>query len=422
MVLEPRRTGQIDETQAGARRHRDHMTRVADATAETTSQPGQDHAAASSGGSVRLSSVEKRYGDFVALSDFDLEIRAGEFLSVLGPSGSGKTTTLRIIGGFVRPDAGRVELSGQDVTHLPANKRDVNTVFQSYALFPHMSVEANVGYGLKVRRVPRAERTARVKEALRLVQLEDFVRRRPSQLSGGMQQRVALARAIANRPRVLLLDEPLGALDRKLREDMQIELRQLQATLGLTFVYVTHDQEEALAMSDRVVVMRDGRIQQIGTPTAVYDDPVSLWVAGFVGASNRLPGVVRSRGERLEIDTDVTRIVAARFDPGLAERDAAVAVVRPEDIVVHADEPDRPTNRVAVEVSETLPVGGQVRCIAHTAGGLQLIAHRPRSIALDQPIDPGSHAYFTWEPEAVRAYTPEPKSTGAPASAAEVGP
>jgi spermidine/putrescine transport system ATP-binding protein len=396
------------------------MIRVAETTADPASQHGS--AVAGVGGSVRLSSVEKRYGDFVALSDFNLEIRAGEFLSVLGPSGSGKTTTLRIIGGFVWPDAGRVELSGQDVTHLPANKRDVNTVFQSYALFPHMSVEANVGYGLKVRRVARAERVERVKEALRLVQLEDSGRRRPSQLSGGMQQRVALARAIANRPRVLLLDEPLGALDRKLREDMQIELRQLQATLGLTFVYVTHDQEEALAMSDRVVVMRGGRIQQIGTPTEVYDDPVSLWVAGFVGASNRLPGVVRGSGERLEIDTDVTRIVAGRFDGGLRERDPAVAVVRPEDIVVREDEPDGSINCVAVEISETLPVGGQVRCIAHTAGGLQLVAHRSRGMALDRPIDPGMRAFFTWEPEAVRAYAPEQNPADVSAPAAEAGP
>jgi spermidine/putrescine ABC transporter ATP-binding subunit len=396
------------------------MTRVADATAGPISGQGQDHSAADAGGSVRLSSVEKRYGDFVALSGINLRIEAGEFLSVLGPSGSGKTTTLRIIGGFVRPDAGRVELSGRDVTHVPANRRDVNTVFQSYALFPHMTVEANVGYGLKVRRVPRAERVARVKEALHLVQLEDSARRRPSQLSGGMQQRVALARAIANRPSVLLLDEPLGALDRKLREDMQIELRQLQATLGLTFVYVTHDQEEALAMSDRVVVMRAGRIQQIGTPTEVYDDPVSLWVAGFVGASNRLRGVVRTRGGALELDSDVTRIVAERFDSSLSEGDAAIAVVRPEDIVVLADDPGSTTNRVEVEVSENLPVGGQVRCIAHTAGGLQLVAHRSRAIALERPIQAGSRAYFTWDPAAVRGYAPEPGAADPAAAETEV--
>ena len=355
-------------------------------------------------GSVRLESVSKRYGEFVALADLDLEIRPGEFLSILGPSGSGKTTTLRIIGGFVHPDKGRVELSGRDVTDLAPNKRDVNTVFQSYALFPHMSVEANVGYGLKVRRVPRAERRRRVDEALTLVRLEGAASRRPNQLSGGMQQRVALARAIANRPNVLLLDEPLGALDRKLREDMQVELRQLQAKLGVTFVYVTHDQEEALAMSDRVVIMRAGRVQQVGSPATVYDEPISLWVAGFVGASNHLRGVVRDLGQQLELVADVARIVASRFDRDLVRGTAAVAVVRPEDIEVDTDAAGTGPNRVRVQIDENLPVGGHVRCVAHTAGGLQLVAHRPRSVAIARPVVPHTEAWFRWPADAVRVY------------------
>jgi spermidine/putrescine transport system ATP-binding protein len=353
---------------------------------------------------VRLVEVQKRYGEFVAVANMDLEVRPAEFLSILGPSGSGKTTTLRVIGGFVRPDRGRVEIAGRDVTDQPPNRRDVNTVFQSYALFPHMTVESNVGYGLKVRRVPRSERRERVLEALRLVRLEDVSRLKPSQLSGGMQQRVALARAIANRPSVLLLDEPLGALDRKLREDMQVELRQLQTSLGVTFIYVTHDQEEALAMSDRVVVMRGGHIEQIGSPATVYDDPSSLWVAGFVGASNRLRGTVRAVGQQLELETDVARVMAHRFDRGLAPGVDAVAVVRPEDLEVDPVGPLDGANRVRVWVEEVLPVGGYLRCIARTAGGVQLVAQLPRAAAAAESTTPRTETWFTWSVDAVRVY------------------
>ena len=286
-------------------RTRSHLAAI------TAAQPA---AAVSSTGSrpavpaVRLAGVVKQFGNdeqgrrvtkfaagragegIVAVAGIDLEILDGEFFSMLGPSGSGKTTTLRMIAGFERPTAGRILLHGQDVTELPPFERDVNTVFQDYALFPHMTVGENVAYGLMVRKVPRADRDARVGEALRMVRLEGYERRRPGQLSGGQRQRVALARALVNRPRVLLLDEPLGALDLKLREEMQIELKGIQQEVGITFIYVTHDQQEALTMSDRLAVFNRGRIEQVGTPADVYERPATRFVAGFVGTSNLLTG------------------------------------------------------------------------------------------------------------------------------------
>ena len=260
---------------------------------------------------VVLSGIRKTYGDVVAVDSIDLEIARGEFFTMLGPSGSGKTTTLRVIAGFERPDAGRVRLGGVDVTNRPPYDRDVNTVFQDYALFPHMSVGDNVEYGLRVKGVKRAERRRRAGEALALVRLEGFRDRKPVQLSGGQRQRVALARAIVNRPQVLLLDEPLGALDLKLRQEMQIELKRIQrevSDIGITFVYVTHDQEEALTMSDRLAVFNEGRIEQIGAPAEVYERPATEFVAGFVGVSNVL------------------------------ERNGKTFTVRPEKIRMHFDE------------------------------------------------------------------------------------
>jgi putative spermidine/putrescine transport system ATP-binding protein len=251
-------------------------------------EPAPDVAAASV--AVRLEAVEKRFGDVAAVDGIDLDVRDGEFFSMLGPSGSGKTTTLRMIAGFELPTSGRILLHGQDVTMVPPFDRDVNTVFQDYALFPHMTVADNVGYGLRVRKVPKAERAARVVDALRMVRLEGYDRRKPGQLSGGQRQRVALARALVNRPRVLLLDEPLGALDLKLREEMQIELKAIQQAVGITFIYVTHDQEEALTMSDRLAVFNQGRIEQVGAPAEVYEHPATRFVAGFVGTSNLLTG------------------------------------------------------------------------------------------------------------------------------------
>ncbi|MGZ8481134.1 MAG: ABC transporter ATP-binding protein [Candidatus Limnocylindria bacterium] len=237
---------------------------------------------------VSLEHLAKRYGDVTAVDGIDLQIDDGEFFSMLGPSGSGKTTTLRMIAGFEIPSEGRIVLHGLDVSGVPAFDRDVNTVFQDYALFPHMTVGDNIAYGLTVRRVGRGERGARVQEALRMVRLSGYADRRPGQLSGGQRQRVALARALVTRPRVLLLDEPLGALDLKLREEMQIELKAIQAQVGITFIYVTHDQEEALAMSDRMAVFNHGRVEQVGTPADVYEHPATPFVAGFVGTSNLL--------------------------------------------------------------------------------------------------------------------------------------
>jgi putative spermidine/putrescine transport system ATP-binding protein len=239
---------------------------------------------------VQLDGVRKAFGDVVAVDGISLDVRQGEFFSLLGPSGSGKTTCLRLIAGFEEPTEGRVILQGQDVTDLPPYERDVNTVFQDYALFPHMTVEQNVAYGLMVKKVPAQERRERVADALRMVRLIGFDRRKPSELSGGQRQRVALARALVNQPSVLLLDEPLGALDLKLRQEMQIELKSIQQRVGLTFIYVTHDQEEALTMSDRLAVMNGGRVEQVGTPADVYERPATSFVAGFVGISNVLEG------------------------------------------------------------------------------------------------------------------------------------
>ena len=268
-------------------------------------------AAASSLPDVRLVCVRKAYGDVVAVDAVDLEIPPGEFFTLLGPSGSGKTTTLRLIAGFERPDAGRIELHGRDVTRVAPYERDVNTVFQDYALFPHMTVAENVGYGLRVKGVPRRERRGRVEEVLRIVRLPGLGSRKPVQLSGGQRQRVALARALVNSPRVLLLDEPLGALDLKLRQEMQTELKRIQrevSDVGMTFVYVTHDQEEALTMSDRLAVFNQGRIEQVGAPADVYERPATEFVAGFIGVSNVL------------------------------ERDGRKFTVRPEKIHMHFDE------------------------------------------------------------------------------------
>jgi putative spermidine/putrescine transport system ATP-binding protein len=275
---------------------------------------------------VEAVSLYRSYGDVVAVDGVDLAISPGEFFTLLGPSGSGKTTTLRLIAGFEKPDSGRVLLTGQDVTERPPFARDVNTVFQDYALFPHMSVEQNVAYGLMVKKVPKAERLKRVGEALEIVRLGGLGGRRPGALSGGQRQRVALARAIVNNPRVLLLDEPLGALDLKLRHEMQIELKRIQREVGITFVYVTHDQEEALTMSDRLAVFRDGHIEQVGTPAGVYEHPESEFVAGFVGVSN----VLERNGRRFTVRPEKIKLLDENQEPAagsISERGSIREVV-----------------------------------------------------------------------------------------------
>ena len=250
-------------------------------------EPARERASTSA---VRFAHVSRAFGDVRAVDDVSLDIYDGEFFSLLGPSGSGKTTCLRLIAGFDHPTSGMIELHGLAVSGVPPYERDVNTVFQDYALFPHMTVGENIAYGLMIKRVPKPEREARVRETLELVRLPGLADRRPSQLSGGQRQRVALARALINRPRVLLLDEPLGALDLKLRQQMQVELKAIQRAVGITFIYVTHDQEEALTMSDRLAVMNNGRIDQVGTPADVYEHPATGFVAGFVGVSNLVSG------------------------------------------------------------------------------------------------------------------------------------
>jgi putative spermidine/putrescine transport system ATP-binding protein len=281
----------------------EQTTRAADVTADARTEAAPD---------IRLRGLGKRYGETAAVDGVDLDVGRGEFFTLLGPSGSGKTTTLRLIAGFERPDAGTIELRGRDVSALPPFERDVNTVFQDYALFPHMTVAQNVEYGLRVRKVGRDERRTRVAEALEMVRLPQLGARKPGQLSGGQRQRVALARAIVCRPQVLLLDEPLGALDLKLRQEMQVELKRIQQEVGITFVYVTHDQEEALTMSDRLAVFSDGRIEQVGAPAEVYERPASAFIAGFVGVSN----VLERGGRRFTVRPEKVRLLRDGEDAG----------------------------------------------------------------------------------------------------------
>jgi putative spermidine/putrescine transport system ATP-binding protein len=301
---------------------------------------------------VRLEQIEKKFGDIVAVAGVDLDVHDGEFFSMLGPSGSGKTTTLRMIAGFELPTSGRVLLHGKDVTNQPPFERDVNTVFQDYALFPHMTVGDNVGYGLMIRKVDKKSRQQRVADALRMVRLTGYEKRKPGQLSGGQRQRVALARALVNRPRVLLLDEPLGALDLRLREEMQIELKSIQQEIGITFIYVTHDQGEALTMSDRLAVFSQGKIEQIGTPTQVYEHPVTQFVAGFVGTSNLLSG-------------DAAKNVFG---------EAGTYSVRPEKIrVAPVDEqPQSDESSSLGTISKVVYLGPETRLIVDLDGGGQL--------------------------------------------------
>jgi spermidine/putrescine transport system ATP-binding protein len=319
--------------------------------------------------SVRLRGVSKRFGDLVAVREMDLDIPSGEFFTMLGPSGCGKTTTLRIIAGFEDPSEGTVLLEGEDVTGRPAFKRATNTVFQSYALFPHLSVERNVAFGLQRRRVQKDEVRRRVAEELERVGLAAEAKRRPAQLSGGQQQRVALARALVNRPAVLLLDEPLGALDLKLRKQLQVELKRIQQEVGITFVYVTHDQEEALTMSDRIAVMNHGVIEQMGLPEEIYERPGTTFVAGFIGVSNLMPGEVVSTGTgtaELRLDAGVTVRTGAA---GVSRGERAYAVVRPEKLELQRANGAAPDGRASVD--------GQVESSLYLGTATQVIVRLP---------------------------------------------
>ena len=358
---------------------------------------------------VRLDRVSKHFADVAAVDDLSLDIEEGGFFSLLGPSGCGKTTTLRMIGGFEEPSLGTVYLGGRDVTDLPPYKRDVNTVFQSYALFPHLDVFENVAFGLRRKKVPKEEVTTRVTAALRLVEMGEFERRKPSQMSGGQQQRIALARALVNHPKVLLLDEPLGALDLKLRKQMQLELKHIQQEVGITFIYVTHDQEEAMTMSDRLAVMRHGKIDQIGSPQDVYDTPTTEFVAGFLGASNLLEGelgatsngmttVALATGSSVVVPTD-------RIPP---DADARVRVgVRPEKITIQADEGDRPegVNVVTGLLRMSTYIGVSHQYKIDGPGGVVLTVYVQNLGAAAAPI-PGEKVALAWRPEHSFVVTP----------------
>jgi spermidine/putrescine transport system ATP-binding protein len=343
---------------------------------------------------VTLEGVTKRFDDVVAVDDLSLEIPRGTFFALLGPSGCGKTTTLRMIGGFEEPTEGRILLAGRDVTGLPPYKRDVNTVFQSYALFPHLSVFENVAFGLRRKGVAAGQIAGRVRELLALVGLEGLDRRKPRQLSGGQQQRVALARALAGSPRVLLLDEPLGALDLKLRKAMQLELKNIQNELALTFVHVTHDQEEAMTMADVIAVMNHGRIEQLGTPAELYERPRTTFVAGFLGVSNLLHGAVEA--------ADCVRLDAGelvRVPPAvLGGRTGRVAVgIRPEKI--RLGRPLEGENGLLGSVKETAYVGVSTQYVVGTGAG-PVTVYVQNAQPGRATLAPGDVAALAWNPEA----------------------
>ncbi|HEX5950361.1 MAG TPA: ABC transporter ATP-binding protein, partial [Actinomycetota bacterium] len=320
------------------------------------------------GGEVVLVDLVKRFADVTAVAGINLDMPPGEFFSLLGPSGCGKTTTLRCIAGFERPDEGRILLDGVDMAHTPPHKRNVNTVFQNYALFPHLSVADNVGFGLRYQEVSKAEAKKKIADALALVRLEGYERRRPSQLSGGQQQRVALARALILNPAVLLLDEPLGALDAKLRKALQIELKSLQQEVGITFIYVTHDQEEALTMSDRLAVMSNGRVEQVGTPSEVYEEPATAYVADFLGVSNLMDADAAGRTEdgRGKVRIGDFELVAAKGD---TDATGSVKVtIRPERVRLE-DHGATGENRVPGLVERVVYVGSTIQVIVHLAPG-----------------------------------------------------
>jgi spermidine/putrescine transport system ATP-binding protein len=352
--------------------------------------------------SVELQSVSKRFGDLLAVDDLSLELSGGEFFTLLGPSGCGKTTTLRMVAGFEQPSEGTIRIDGADVEQLPPHKRPTNTVFQSYALFPHMNVEDNVAFGLKRKRVARGEVGRRVAAELERVGLAAEAKRRPAQLSGGQQQRVALARALVNLPKVLLLDEPLGALDLKLRKGLQIELKRIQREVGITFVYVTHDQEEALTMSDRIAVMNRGRVEQVGDPEDVYERPATTFVAGFIGVSNLMPAVVAGSDEvRLEHGPAV-RVPVDGLPPG----ERCHAVVRPEKLRIEAlgTEGAPGSNglpRVEGMVESSVYLGTATQIVVDLGGDVRMTVLVPNASESERQRLPGGGARvaLSWEPE-----------------------
>jgi spermidine/putrescine transport system ATP-binding protein len=362
---------------------------------QTRERPPRAEEGAGRGVAVRLAGITKRFGDFVAVDDLNLDIYEGEFFSLLGPSGCGKTTTLRMIAGFEEPTQGGISVAGEEVQGVPPYRRPVNTVFQSYAIFPHLNVFDNVAFGLRRAKVPKDEVASRVADACEMVQLAGFEKRKPGMLSGGQQQRVALARALVNRPKVLLLDEPLGALDLKLRKEMQLELKSLQEEVGITFVYVTHDQEEALTMSDRIAVMNEGRVQQLAGPTTLYETPANRFVAGFIGQTNVFSGTVEAAdGERTTLRTREGMRVEALAREGVPpkEGEEAHAAVRPEKVRFGGSG----DNVCAAEVRQVVYLGASTQYIVELEGGGRLVLYQQNAHDAAGPSE-GDGVSVAWD-------------------------
>jgi spermidine/putrescine ABC transporter ATP-binding subunit len=367
---------------------------------------------------IEFRNVTKRFGALTAVNGVSFQVRPGEFLSLLGPSGCGKTTSLRMIAGFEQPDEGEILIGGVDAVGTPPYKRDVNTVFQQYALFPHMTILDNVAYGMKQRRVSKSERYRRAGEALELVRLTGRDNHRPSMLSGGQQQRVALARALVNRPRVLLLDEPLGALDLKLRKEMQIELTRIQQEVGITFIYVTHDQGEALSMSDRIAVMSDGVVEQLDTPNEIYDRPRTAFVADFIGEMNFLEGKVRSvSGGEYQVETTTGVMVSGFGDPEIGQ---PVRVgIRPARITISRSAPSLAVNMARAAVANKMYLGDEVQVVAELDGGARFVIRERRAGNDDShdAIRAGDHITIQWDssaPVLLASSSAKPERQGSP--------
>lgn len=392
---------------AGSGKHRgSHLSEKASTGRGSTSDNSSEREV------IGLRGLSKTFGDFTAVHDVDFGIRSGEFFSMLGPSGCGKTTILKMIAGFERPTTGKVMLEGVDVSAVPPHKRNINTVFQQYALFPHMSVADNVSFGLRAKKRPEAELKTRVGEMLDVVRLTDFANRRPAQLSGGQQQRVALARALVNMPSALLLDEPLAALDLKLREAMQIELKRIQAEVGITFVFVTHDQGEALTMSDRIAVINEGHVEQIATPEEIYNNPSTLFVAGFIGSANLLPGRVVGRdGDTYVVELKSGLRVAAEAGRPAEQGSRVSVMLRPERLHPVAAEPADGCG-LRGTVTDVIFHGAWLRVALRLADGTEVVAEADADSDLPS-LRPGNEHWVTWSRSAPYLLDGWPERAGA---------